>query len=250
MGFQPISGGTLGQEAQATTDIYFVCNQKAEPWTGNVTFRVAGKQPELWDAVTGERRDVAEFTQQDGRTTVALEFAPYGSAFVIFRKPVVGTARRAVRFRPVQELTGSWEVTFGKQKLTFDKLVDWTTLPEVRHFSGTATYRTHFDAPPLARSPAPRLFLDLGSLSMLAEVRLNGKPLGVVWCPPWRVEITDAVKPAGNVLEVDVVNGWWNQLVGDPKKERTKTNIRLKPGAQPQPAGLFGPVQILAACAS
>ena len=49
----------------------------------------------------------------------------------------------------------------------------------------------------------------------------------------------------GNVLEVDVVNGWWNQRVGDPKKENAKTHIRLKPGVQPQESGLFGPVQIL-----
>jgi len=99
--------------------------------------------------------------------------------------------------------------------------------------------------------PEPRtlnpLFLDLGDLSMLAEVRLNGKNLGVVWCPPWRVEITETVKATGNVLEVDVVNGWWNQLAGDPKKEHTKTNIRLNPNARPQASGLFGPAQILEA---
>ena len=73
-------------------------------------------------------------------------------------------------------------------------------------------------------------------------------------------DISEAVKLAGNVLEVDIVNGWWNQLAGDPKHERTRTNIRLKPGdpkhertrtnirlkpgAQPQESGLLGPVTI------
>ena len=101
-------------------------------------------------------------------------------------------------------------------------------------------YRKTFDVV----KPEGRLWLDLGGVAMLAEVRLNGQDLGVVWCPPWRVDITDVVKPVGNVLEVRVVNGWWNQLVGDPQHERTKTNIRLKPGAQPQTSGLLGPVTL------
>lgn len=78
----------------------------------------------------------------------------------------------------------------------------------------------------------------------MARVRLNGQDLGVVWCPPWRVEITDAVKTSGNLLEITVVNSWFNQLVGDPNRERTKTNIRVKPGSEPQESGLFGPVTL------
>jgi len=232
-------------------EIYFVCNQQAQPASHEISFRVTGKQPELWDAVAGTRRDAAAFTQKDGRTSVLLEFPAYGSMFVVFKKGIQNSESRiqnaagtnVLKFKRVQELTGPWDVTFGKQKLTFDKLVDWTTRPEVCAFSGTATYRKVFDAP---KTSGP-LFLDLGDLSMLAEVRLNGKNLGVVWCLPWRVEITEAVKAAGNVLEMDVVNGWWNQLVGDPKKERMQTNIRLQPNAKPQASGLFGPVQILKA---
>ncbi len=174
-----------------------------------------------------------------------VEFAPYGSTFVVFRSPA-GKGRplfasNLVGFKTVQELGGPWEVSFGTNTLSFAELVDWTTRPEIRYFSGTATYRKTFDAPTTGQS----LFLDLGDLSMLAQVRLNGKDLGVAWCPPWRVEITDTVKASGNQLEIDVVNGWWNQLVGDPKKERTKTNIRLPQKAKPQASGLFGPVKLL-----
>lgn len=227
-------------------DIYFVCNQQPVPAHHDISFRVAGKQPELWDAVTGEHRDAAAFTQQAGRTTVPLDFPPYGSQFVIFRKPATataGTGQNCLSLKPAVELTGDWQVTFGEQKLTFDKLVDWTTRPETRYFSGTATYHKKFDLPP---TPG-RVFLELGNLSMLAEVRLNGQDLGVTWTPPFRVEITGAVKPTGNVLEVAVVNGWWNQLVGDPQHRHTQTNIRLSPKAQPQPSGLWGPVRVLVA---
>lgn len=225
-------------------DIYFLSNQKPKPVSADVTFRVAGKEPELWDPVSGQRRNAVAFAQKGGRTTVPLEFAPYGSMFVIFRKPAVAPkeAENFEKYQAVQELDGPWQVSFGTEQQTFESLTDWTLRPEVRYFSGTATYKKKFDCP----AAKGRLFLDLGDLSMLAEVRLNGKRLGVLWCPPWRVEITDAVRAAGNELEIDVVNGWWNQLVGDPQKTRTKTNIRLKPNAKPQPSGLFGPVKLMA----
>ena len=97
--------------------------------------------------------------------------------------------------------------------MEFAELVDWTKRPEdgIRSYSGTAAYRKTFNAPEVAG----RLFLDLGDLAMLAEVRLNGRNLGAVWFPPFRVDITSAVKPTGNVLEVDVVNGWYNRLARD-----------------------------------
>src|SRR4029077_9080481 len=97
---------------------------------------------------------------------------------------------------------------------------------------------------------APRLLLDLGNVRELAEVRLNGKPLGIVWAPPFRVEITDAVKPSGNELEIEVVNFWPNRIIGDqfrPKEQRlTRTNIRkLTKDTALLESGLLGPVRIM-----
>ena len=81
----------------------------------------------------------------------------------------------------------------------------------------------------------------------MAQVRLNGKDLGVVWTAPWQVEITDAVKPAGNRLEIDVVNLWPNRLIGDsalpPEKRLTKTNVpKFKKDSPLLPSGLLGPI--------
>jgi len=111
-------------------------------------------------------------------------------------------------------------------------------------------YRKVFDAPAPA-GPQRRLFLDLGQVRELAEVRLNGRRLGVVWAPPFRVGITDALRPAGNVLEVEVVNFWPNRIIGDqslPAERRfTRTNIRKLTKDTPLvPSGLLGPVTILA----
>ena len=113
---------------------------------------MTGKQPELWDAVSGQRRDAAAFTQK-GRP----HGRPVGAAplrFDVRRFPPAGHHERhglqLVALATVAELTGPWDVTFGKQHLTFEKLVDWTTRPEVRYFSGTATYRNSFSVPSAA----------------------------------------------------------------------------------------------------
>lgn len=71
----------------AGADWYFVSNQSDSAFDALCTFRVAGRQPELWDAATGRMRDVARFEERGGRTTVQIPFDPRGSWFVVFRKP-------------------------------------------------------------------------------------------------------------------------------------------------------------------
>jgi len=241
-----------------SADYYFISNQSPKPFLADCAFRVHGRQPELWDAVGGERRDAPAFTQHEDRTVVPVELPPYGSLFVVFRKPASGngSGRNFQTFAKVAELTGPWSVAFdpkwgGPERVEFTELVDWTkrSEPGIAFYSGSATYRKHFDAP--AIKPPGRIYLDLGELSLLATVRVNGRSLGVLWFPPFRVDITDAMRPGGNELEVEVVNTWYNRLVNDltlPEAQRlTKTNIRLKPGAKPMPSGLLGPVRLMVA---
>ena len=71
----------------------------------------------------------------------------------------------------------------------------------------------------------------------MARVKLNGTDLGIVWRPPFRVDLGNSAQPGVNTLEVMVVNSWCNRLIGDaslPENQRlTKTNIRVeKPGRQ------------------
>ena len=75
------------------------------------------------------------------------------------------------------------------------KLISWPDHPDagVRYFSGTAIYRTTFDALGIADRSA-RLFLDLGRVEVIAEVRVNGKPLGTYWKPPFRCDVTDVLR--------------------------------------------------------
>jgi hypothetical protein len=96
-----------------------------------------------------------------------------------------------------------------------------------------------------------RTYLDLGTVQDTARVKLNGRDLGVVRTAPWRVEITDAVKPTGNQLEIAVVNLWPNRLIGDaalpPEKRFTVTNVdTYKKDSPLLPSGLLGTVSVMA----
>lgn len=244
------------------TEIYFVASRWETPESVTCSFRVSGKQPEIWSAVTGERREATAFRQEKGRTMVPLALDPCGSVFVIFRKAIgreVGgtTVSNYPTPKPQLRLDGGWDVSFdpkwgGPATVRFDELVDWTARAEkgIKFYSGTAIYRKTFTV-----SAAPNngrgLILDLGEVREVAEVRLNGQDLGVVWSKPARVNITSAVTSGVNKLEVRVVNLWPNRLIGDaglPEKERfTETNMRKFVSKSPLlPSGLLGPVQLLA----
>jgi len=244
------------------TDIYFVANRTNFAAAATVAFRVAGKAPELWNAVTGEHQFAAAYEEKDGRTFVPLDFDPCGSWFVVFREPArvhPATAKsNSHSLQLLSELDGPWTVHFdpkwgGPESAQFDQLESWTTRPEpgIKFYSGTATYKKTFElSNSELRTPNSELWLDLGSLRELAEVRVNGQSCGIIWTPPFRVDITRALKPGANQLEIDVVNFWPNRIIGDaslpPEQRRTQTNIRkLTAGTALMESGLFGPVQIL-----
>ena len=237
-------------------DIYFISNQSDEAKKLAPIFRVAGKQPELWNAVTGEKRELPEFTASGDGTAVPLEFAPRESLLVVFRHSVKAPIEAAKNFPALQtvgELAGAWTVAFdpkwgGPASVIFDSLVDWTNRPEagIKFYSGTAKYRKTFDLP---AGTSGKLYLDLGELHNLARVRLNGQDLGLVWCAPWHVDISRAVKPTGNELELEAVNTWANRIIGDlklPPEQRLTWTVKPHHTANSPllPAGLVGPVTL------
>jgi hypothetical protein len=249
-------------------EAYFVSNQRSVSERVECAFRVAGLHPELWDPVSGKILHLEGCRVQSGRTFVPMEFAPSQSFFVVFRErgaePGTAAAPCGGAFpslRQTAELTGPWDVSFdpkwgGPARVVFDQLADWTKHrdEQIRHYSGTATYRRTFDCPPSPASTVPsgRTFLDLGVVNNVARVRLNGKDLGVVWCAPWRVDIMTSVQPKDNRLEIDVVNLWPNRLIGDaglpPAKRITRTNVAFGKDQPLLPSGLLGPVTIRSEC--
>jgi hypothetical protein len=258
--FEPLDGAKLAyiHRVAGGTHIYFVSNQEERPLAVDCAFRVSGKQPEIWDPMTGERWDARDYRREGSRTVVPLEFAAAQSYFVVFRaapKPATPGRGNFPRYDPVVELRGPWTVRFdakwgGPGNVAFDELQDWTTRAEdgIKYYSGTATYEKRFDLPEVGR----RLLLDLGEVNHIAEVRLNGRTAGVAWTAPWRVDITEAAKAGGNVLEIDVANIWVNRLVRDaglPESQRLTwtTHNPYKPDSPLVRSGLIGPVRVLVA---
>ena len=122
----------------------------------------------------------------------------------------------------------------------------------LNRFACTATYRTTFTLPPGYLGANRALTLDLGSVKNIAEVSLNGKPLGILWKEPFRVDVTDALVEGKNELAIQITNLWANRLIGDAnlpaEKRRTWTSGEFFKATDPLlPSGLLGPVQILPA---
>jgi hypothetical protein len=247
------------------TEIYFVANRSTRPVQAACTFRVTNKPPQVWDPITAQAQRVSARSVDGTGTTLKLDFPPCGSLFVIFR-PTTGTVRfhweasvhrvsNRLKAEP-QTLPGPWTVRFDPQwggpgVVSFPQLISWTQRPEegVKFYSGTAVYETSFDLPESLRDSKQPLVLDLGNVKELAEVHLNGRNLGVLWAPPFRVDVTDAIKPTGNRLQIEVVNFWPNRIIGDqslpPEKRLTRTNItKLTKDTPLIDSGLLGPVTI------
>ena len=238
-------------------DIYFLDNRNDRDETVDATFRVTGKEPELWYAETG-KSEPASYKIAEDRTTVPLHLEPWGTVFVVFRKPAKATSRTLPKEVETQLATvdGPWNVTFqpgrgAPASVTLDKLVSWSDSQDqgVKYFSGTGTYTRTIQAPADWFKPGARLWIDLGDVKNLAEVAVNGKSLGIVWHAPYRVDVTRALKPGANQITIKVTNAWVNRLIGDQQPDATTkyTFADVKPYKANSPllkSGLLGPVKL------
>jgi len=133
-----------------------------------------------------------------------------------------------------QPLSGAWEVYFepgqdAPERYVFPDLHSWTESEHegIRYYSGIARYAKTFQHQINSLMPGQTVYLDLGELSNVGEVWLNGESLGVVWAKPYRVNVTEKIKAGDNLLEVRIANTWSNRLKGDAVtgKSFTFTNI-------------------------
>lgn len=224
-------------------DTYFVSNQDSRSFAQEVGFRVAGRQPELWDPLTGRVGEVTHWRETDGLTWLPLDLPAHGSMFVVFRRATrapSGARVTAPAAPPVALLTlpGPWRVTFppGLGAPTEIVLPRLASLHEhgdsgVKHFSGTATYATGFELPPPVAAPGDAILLDLGAVHGIAEVTLNGRPLANLWCPPYRVELPGgALRLGRNELAVAVTGTWRNRMIGDEQLPRDFAVVERRAG--------------------
>lgn len=242
-------------------DVYFVANQGGRAAHIDASFRVAGREAELWYPDSG-RIAPGSFRQAGGRTVVPLALDPYESVFVVFRKPTGQAARTVVPATeaPLMTIGSDWSLAFmadrgAPSSIHLDRIASWTESADagVRYYSGTGTYDKLIEVPRQWLHEGRRILLDLGDVREVARVYVNGSVAGTAWKPPYRVDITDAVKPGRNRLSIAVANLWPNRMIGDLQPEATRqytfTTMPMPPYTKDTPllpSGLLGPVRIIA----
>jgi hypothetical protein len=247
------------QRKDGDVDIYFVANWKDAWHRAECTFRVADKQPELWDPVTGAISPCPHYQVSAGAVRVPLQLPPNGSIFVVFRnrvegdhgKPLPSMDNAAGLGAVVCTLAGPWHIQFSPARMgqaRFETnspalfLLNECADARLKAFSGCATYLTTFNSE--FKLQNNQLKLDLGVVHDLAEVVVNGKSVGVVWTAPFQVNLAPALQPGTNTLEIRVVNTWHNWRLANkflPVQHAWSSRGMKEP---PLPVGLLGPVTV------
>jgi hypothetical protein len=222
----------FGHRKTDDKDIYFIANRTNDFQKTTCTFRAVG-EPEIWIGTTGVTRKLTNYTVENGLTTIPMEFFPYESFFVTFSgKDTKSRTNKEVPnfpvFSEVKTIEGAWDVSFnpkfgGPENIVFNELQDWTSheMRGIKYYSGIATYKKTIEIDKLTDKS---YYIDLGVVNDMARVKLNGKDIGVIWCAPWRIDISDALKEGKNELEIEVANRWINRLLGD--RQEPDANVR------------------------
>jgi hypothetical protein len=288
------------------TEIYYLANLADKADYLNVTFRVTGKVPQIWDPADGSVADQSFYTDDGERISMPLYLDPYGSMFVVFKAKekqphIVSITKSGENIFPnlpstlpekayysllsggkwifrsngayqleyntgqqkeinvdpahTKKIDTPWNVSFSKEwggpeKIVFDRLISWTEseIPGIKYYSGTAVYTNTFTFEN-DKISSNRIELDLGEMYNIAEVIVNKKKLGTCWKKPFIKDISSAVVPGVNTIEIKITNLWPNRLIGDqylPEDQRlTETNMGKFTKESPLlPSGLLGPVTL------
>ena len=251
-------GVAFNHRKSADKDIYFISNQQNIARFLWFDFRITDRIPIVYNAVTNEYINIKEINRANNLTTFSMKFAPNESLFVIFQDNLSEYAKVAKTtwptFKNIKDLSTDWEAKFDpafggpSQLVKFNQLMDWTKHSDttINYYSGTVSYTKTiiFD-----KTPEEKTWINLGNFSSIAEVKVNDISCGVLWTPPFKLEISKVLKKGENKITIEITNTWANRLIGDQKlpenKRLTKTTAPFRLAGKPlNPAGLFGPVTL------
>jgi hypothetical protein len=263
-------------------DLYFVANTANETKHVSAHFRASARHAEIWDALTGEVAGLPD----PGK--IELDLEAYGSRLIYLSNEALSDEAKAVAPQPSRhetvkaDLSHAWKVTFGDTGVSkqMDSLASWSDEAQTKYFSGRATYEKSFDLA-LDKVPAgTRFLLDFGPgtrrplpsppgehnmsayldapVREAAEVYVNGKLSGVVWHPPYRLDVTDQLHAGANEIRVVVGNTAINTLAGQPQPDYRllwdRYGMLFVPqdmsDLHPLPSGILGPVTLIQSVAA
>jgi len=205
------------------SEVFFVANQTSKTIDANCLFRVAGLEPKVWDA---ENKCIipCEYAQEgDDRTRVHYSFLPYKSVFFVFKKSS-GSKANVYKYPKadtlqISEINASISFVSSSKNSVNENLntLDWitnSTLPHIKYFSGKVLYKITFNLDKNSINKNDSVLFNLGNFDALAELKLNGKDLGVLWSPSQYPNVSGLLKE-NNVLEVTVSTCYRNRFIGD-----------------------------------
>ncbi len=272
--------GFVHRKLGSVGDAYFLVNTANHRVRGGLWFRENGKA-EAWNAFTG-KVDVVWRGDRTGFGSTDPDFAPYESRIIVIPSGVFADSGPGVPAAtgpspaPL-DLSAGWKMTSAasKQPVAMDPLTSWTEVPGMKNFSGTATYEKTFTIDAATLEERRHLYLDFGEGTPVAApehrgsgmrallespvreaalVYVNEQRAGSVWHPPYEIEITGLLHAGENSLRIEVANLAINALAAQPLPDFSpliaKYGDRFQDqdmkNMQPLPAGILGPVRIVA----
>lgn len=264
----PESLGYIRKRQADGTRVYFINNSSSEYFDSWVTLQTTGKSVMIYDPMTGEFGKAKVKWSSEGKTTVYLQLESRQTVILqFFNSDVSAPGYFYSEQGSAVTLDGEWQLEFisggptfpGPQKLK--QLGSWTTLGDAyANFSGRGAYRIDFRRP---SETGEKYLLDLGKVHETALVILNGKVLGHLIGPVYKLTIDPALLAENNTLEIQVANLMANRVaymdrnnifwkkfynVNFPAlKAENRTNGLFDASQwRPRDSGLLGPVKITA----
>ncbi len=262
----------------AGAEIYFLANTSNVRQVHEAAIRSGGTKAEWWDPVSGRITPASTYANTKASIVVALDLEPYDSRFLVVYDKIADQTPAAIK--PAEsaslDISNNWRITFGKTgtSKTMESLSSWVEDEATRYFSGVAVYEKNVVVPESMLQPGLAVRLDLGEGRALtesrrtngmqawlegpvreaAEVYVNDRRAGSIWCPPYTVEITGLLKPGANKIRIQAANTAINHMAGRSSPDYRLLNQlygkRFDPqdmnNLQPIPSGLLGPIRLIA----
>ncbi len=254
-------------------NLYFLANTANHSVDCDVRFRDRGAAAEMWQPMDGSVSAV------NAPGAVRLHLAAYGSVILFFPSSGATTVMRQQSWTELRriDLSPDWQVSFEGTSIrrSYGTLHSWTEDPATRDFSGRADYEREVTISISNKQPSTRVMLNLGEGKALpvpdppgehnmkaymdapvrevAEVFVNGNSAGVVWCPPWQLDVTRWMRDGVNQMRIVVANTAINAMAAQPQPDLRLLRARYGKLFTPQdmdhlrpiPSGLMGPVSLV-----